>query len=107
MELNETFQEGNNNAVLIPVDMILTVNLKNIFYLRIYHTTNSHVEVLKSILNQQPFNHIFSKGVIVYHINDENFDYPTMTKIDMECADGKWDWQVIQGGSTRWTDWTI
>ena len=99
LELNETFSGGNNNAVLIPVRYDIDGKLKEYFLLENYHTTNSHVGA-NPFLTNNLFNHIFSKGVIVYHINDENFDYPTMTKIDMECADGKWDWQVIQGGST-------
>jgi hypothetical protein len=101
VELNETFLGSNNNSILIPIRYDNDGKLKEFFLLENYHSTNSHSSANPFLVTQLFGNeHVFTKGVLVYHIAEENFEFPTMSDVDMECADGNWDWQVIQGGST-------
>lgn len=101
VELNETFLGSNNNSILIPVRYDNDGKLKEFFLLENYHSTDAYSSANPFLITQLFGNeHVFTKGVLAYHIAEENFTYPTMSDVDMECADGKWDWQVIQGGST-------
>lgn len=37
---------------------------------------------------------------MVYHIYDEDLDWPTLSDVDEECADGLWQWGLTAGAST-------
>lgn len=98
MHLNETHIGLDNNCILIPVRYD-PAGIKEYFLLENYHTTNEDLNS-NPFLVKNLFNHFFTKGIIVYHIEDENRNYATETLIDIECADGRWNWEVIEGGNT-------
>lgn len=39
-------------------------------------------------------------GLLVFHIEDQNYTLPCATKINILCADGKWTWKLLTGAST-------
>jgi len=97
--INETHKNSINNAVLIPVAYDPNGYLKEYFLIENYHSTAAYIGANPFLISSL-FNHIISKGLIVYHVADENYDWPTLSKIDIESAEGLYNWLVIQGGNT-------
>ena len=84
---------------MIPIRYDNNNNLKEYYLIENYHTTNHYggANPFNTLLR---FNHIFPHGVIIFHIRNEDPDLPTMSNLDIECADGMWNWQLIQGANT-------
>ena len=97
--INDTHISPTNNAVIIPVEYNSSGYLKEYFLLENYHSTNAHSGA-NPFLTKSLFNHIISKGIIVYHVSEEDFDWPTLSQVDIEEAEGLFNWEVVQGGST-------
>ncbi|MBI1938025.1 MAG: T9SS type A sorting domain-containing protein [Ignavibacteriales bacterium] len=97
--LNETHKSSSNNAILIPVKYNTSDDLEEYFLLENYHTTNAYAEA-NPFLIQSILGHTISKGIIAYHVSAENFDWPTLSRVDIESAEGLFAWEVIQGAST-------
>ena len=109
--LNPTFINNNttnvvlsdsrkyNTAIMIPLRYDASGYLREYYMLENLQTTNSYSEA-------NPFNilvvfdHTYTKGLVDYHILNENLDWPTMSDIDEECADGLWQWGLTAGAST-------
>lgn len=97
--LNETHKSNTNNAVIIPLLYDASGRMTEYFLLENYHSTNAYSSA-NPFLTKSLFNHTISKGIIVYHIVDEDFDWPTLSKVDIESAEGLFNWDVIEGTST-------
>jgi hypothetical protein len=97
--LNETHKSSTSNAVLIPVEYNSSGDLEEYFLLENYHSTNAYSSA-NPFLTTSLFNHTISKGIIVYHISEEDFDWPTLSQVDIESAEGLFNWEVIEGAST-------
>lgn len=97
--ISDTHKSSSNNAVLIPVNYNTSGDLEEYYLIENYHTTNSYSSA-NPFLTESLFNHTFTKGLIVYHISGEDFDWPTLSKVDIEEAEGIFDWEVVEGAST-------
>jgi hypothetical protein len=97
--LNETHKSNTDNAIIIPVAYTPAGDLKEYFLLENYHSTNAYSGA-NPFLTKSLFNHTISKGIIVYHVSEEDFDWPTLSQVDIESAEGLFDWDVVQGAST-------
>lgn len=97
--LNETHKGNTDNAVIIPIGYNASGDLEEYFLLENYHSTNAYSGA-NPFLTKSLFNHTISKGIIVYHVSEEDFDWPTLSQVDIESAEGLFDWDVIQGAST-------
>jgi len=98
-----------NKAVMIPVryDNNVPPNVIEYFLIENFHTLNDHATA-NPFLRRQIFNHTLRKGLLVFHIENEDLDLPTNSNIDIECADGLWQWNLSAGQSTpcdRIDDW--
>lgn len=97
--LNETHKSSINNAIIIPVGYTSSGDLEEYYLLENYHSTNAYSGA-NPFLTKSLYNHTITKGIIVYHVSEENFDWPTLSQIDFETAEGLFDWEVVEGGST-------
>jgi hypothetical protein len=97
--INDTHKSNSDNALIIPVRYDIYGRMAEYFLLENYHTTHAYSGA-NPFLTKNLFNHVFTKGIIVYHVSEENFDWPTLSKIDIESAEGLFDWEVIEGAST-------
>ncbi len=97
--INETHKSSANNAVIIPLTYNTNGYMSEYFLLENYHSISAYPNA-NPFLTYSLFNHIISKGLIVYHVCDEDFDWPTNTKIDIESAEGLYKWNVVEGAAT-------
>ncbi len=92
-----------NSAFIIPLRYELDENnnsrLVESYFIENYQTTNSYPDA-NPFKIVHIFNHTINHGVLVYHIENENTDYPTLSDVDIECADGLWDWGLSSGSDT-------
>ncbi|MCI0706697.1 MAG: T9SS type A sorting domain-containing protein [Ignavibacteriae bacterium] len=88
-----------NKAVLIPIRKDSYGNFLEYFIIENYQTIYSY-STANPFLRYQIFNHSISRGALAYHVEDEHFSLPTSSKLDIEAADGLWNWDLSQGAST-------
>lgn len=89
----------NNTAIMIPLRYNSSGDLVESYFIENFQTTNSYSGA-NPFKTKSLFNYTFTNGILVYHIEEEDLDYPTKTVIDLECADGLWDWALSAGTST-------
>ena len=98
IQLDETYIE--NEAILIPVRYDASSNLKEFYLIENFHTTNDY-GTANPFLDGNPFTNSIGRGIYIYHIEDEDLTYPTRSVLDMECSDGRWNWNLSTGASTE------
>jgi len=89
----------NNKAVMIPIRKDVDNNIVEYFLIENYHTFNDY-STANPFLERSLFARSIPKGLLVYHIEDENLTDAMNSHLDIECADGLWQWSVVQGAST-------
>ncbi|KAA3610775.1 MAG: T9SS C-terminal target domain-containing protein [Calditrichaeota bacterium] len=99
VSFNETHLSSTNNAIIIPVAYNGSGYLEEYYLLENYHSTNAYSGANPMIIDNM-LGHDISKGIIVYHVSEEDFDWPTRSQVDIETAEGLFDWDVIEGAST-------
>lgn len=87
VSINDTHTTGE--AVMIPIRYDQNNYLREYYLIENFHTTNSYSNANPFIFTRL-FNHDFYYGLVVYHIENEDLDWPTQSSIDLECADGRW-----------------
>ena len=89
----------NNEAMMIPIRRDNNDNIIEYFLIENYHTINDYTSA-NLFLERSLFGRPFTKGLLVYHIEDEHLIDAMSSHLDIECADGLWDWTAVQGAST-------
>jgi len=88
----------DNTALMIPIRYSGS-DLKEYFLVENYQTTNSYSNA-NPFLTTSVFNHTFSKGILIYHVENEDKNTAVFSLVDIECADGLWNWNLATGSST-------
>jgi len=76
-----------------PNDIIEYYLIENV------HSKNDYSGANPFVITQL-FNHTFTHGVMAFHIENEDTDYPMNSNIDIECADGLWEFGLTAGANT-------
>lgn len=88
-----------NDAIMIPLSHDPSGNLIEFFLISNYHSTNDYA--LADPFNKtEIFDNTLVHGILIFHIENEHLDYATQSDVDIECADGLWNWSLAQGSST-------
>lgn len=100
-ESNRILQDTHvkNKAVMFPIRTDANNNIVEHFLVENLHSQNDYPGA-NPFLRRQIFNHYLQKGLLVYHIENENLTFPPSSNLDIECSDGLWQWAVVQGAST-------
>jgi M6 family metalloprotease-like protein len=100
-ESNRILQDTHvkNKAIMFPIRTDASNNIVEHFLVENFHSQNDYAGA-NPFLRRQIFNHYLQKGLLVYHIENENLNIPPSSNLDIDCADGLWQWAVIQGAST-------
>ncbi len=88
-----------NDVIMIPLKYDNQNNLIEYYLIENFQTLNSYSQA-SPFKVKKLFNHNFSKGLLVYHIENENLNFPTASILDIECADGLWNWDLSTGAYT-------
>ncbi|MEQ8192565.1 MAG: T9SS type A sorting domain-containing protein, partial [Candidatus Eremiobacterota bacterium] len=89
----------NNEAILIPLREPYKDSWKEFYLIENYHTQLDYPNA-NPFLKDQVFGDPITHGLLVFHIEDQNYTLPCATKINILCADGKWTWKLLTGAST-------
>ncbi|MFA6596142.1 MAG: T9SS type A sorting domain-containing protein [Ignavibacteriaceae bacterium] len=91
-----------NEAVIIPLQYDgVTGWLKEYYFIENYETRNEYSGANPFLISDRFYpQHIFTHGLLVYQIKNENFYTATNSDISIVPADGKWSWNLVQGAST-------
>jgi hypothetical protein len=65
-----------------------------------YHTQRDYAGANPFLIDERFNEHFITHGLLVFHIEDQDYTLPCATKINILCADGKWTWKLLQGAST-------
>lgn len=87
-----------NEAIIIPM-RYENNQLMEYYLVENYHTTNDYPEA-NPFLKENAFNNSFSHGLLVFHIENESYNIATETEINIESADGRWQYKLSQGANT-------
>ncbi len=87
-----------NKAVMIPI-RTSGQNKLEYFLIENRHSTNDYATA-NPFLRTNIFQHSLQKGLLVFHIENEILNDPMRSNLDIESADGLWQWTVAQGGAT-------
>ncbi len=96
-----------NKAVMLPIRRDVNNEIREYFLIENFHTLNDYAQA-NPFLRRQIFNYTLRNGLLVFHIEDEDKEFPANSNLDIECADGLWDWDLSAGQSTpsdRSDDW--
>ena len=90
-----------HKAYLIPVrqDDIDPSIIAEYYIIENFQTTNSYSSA-NPFLTRSVFNHTFDHGILVFHIEQEDYNFATNSNLDIECADGLWDFHLTAGANT-------
>jgi hypothetical protein len=88
-----------NQAIMIPVRRDADDEIVEYFLIENFHTRNDYTQA-NPFLRTQVFNHTLRNGLLVFHIENEDKVLPAQSVLDIECADGLWDWDLSSGQST-------
>jgi len=90
-----------HEAFLIPLkyDNSNPQNIVEYFIIENFHTRNDYATANPFIISQL-FDQVFTHGILVFHIEEENLNIPTNSNLDIECADGLWNFYLSAGSST-------
>jgi len=89
-----------NDAIIIPLRYAANGWLKEFYLIENYHTKRDYSGANPFLIDERFGQHFITHGLLVYHIEDQNFTLPCASKINILCADGKWSWKLLAGGST-------
>jgi len=84
-----------NKAVMIPTRRDASNNIVEYFLIENFHSLNDYSSANPFLRRIIP-----SKGLLVYHIQNDNLVDAMYSDLDIECADGRWNWSVIKGANT-------
>lgn len=90
---------GNNN------EMFLIANRRKISEWDRRMSGDTLADYEKNYLNPN-VNPEYGKGIYIYHIQD-GLEYGLYNKMDMECADGLWNWEAVGHSSPSWDQNTL
>ncbi|NIU01710.1 MAG: hypothetical protein GWN01_12600, partial [Nitrosopumilaceae archaeon] len=90
-----------HDAVMIPLryDNNTPQNIIEYFLIENFHTQNDYAGAnpfLIRSLHSQSLTH----GLVVFHIENEDLTLPPNSHLDLETADGLFNWQVVEGENT-------
>jgi len=88
-----------NRAVMIPIRYDGFGNRVEYFLVENFQSQNDYAGA-SPFTRKSSFTFSFTQGLLVFHIEEEDLTLPAHSNIDMECADGLWQWNVTQGGGT-------
>ncbi|MFZ1517536.1 MAG: T9SS type A sorting domain-containing protein [Ignavibacteriaceae bacterium] len=88
-----------NEAILIPLRDPYKGSWREFYLIENYHTQRDYAGA-NPFLVDELFGDPFTHGLLVFHIEDQNYTLPCATKINILCADGKWTWKLLTGAST-------
>jgi|GEM_PF-1464420 len=88
-----------NNAVMIPLRYDASNNIVEHFLIENFQTQNDNSSA-SPFMVKQVWAQIFRSGLMVFHVENEDLDIATNSNLNIECANGLWQWGVVQGGST-------
>jgi len=88
-----------NRALLLPVRRDAANNIVEYFLIENFQTTNDDASA-NPFLPTQIFDEKLRHGLLVYHVENEDLAAPTHSVLDIECADGLWEWALAQGSGT-------
>jgi len=88
-----------NEAILIPLRDPYKGSWKEFYLIENYHTQRDYANA-NPFLKDEVFGDPITHGLLVFHIEDQNYTLPCATKINILCADGKWTWKLLTGAST-------
>jgi len=89
-----------NDAILIPLRDPYKGSWKEFYLIENYHTQRDYANANPFLIDERFNEHFFTHGLLVFHIEDQNYTLPCATKINILCADGKWSWKLLAGAST-------
>ena len=104
--LNDFSGRDNSNPVIFKLP-IRTVSGFDEYFLISSRRKLSQWDVMMvgDTAKRDPMRNInpnYGKGLYIYHV-PRDLDYSDYNKIDLECADGLWNWQV---GEPQYPDWS-
>lgn len=88
-----------NEAILIPIGDPYRGSWTEFYLIENYQTWRSYSGA-NPFLVDELFGEPFYKGLIIFHIQEQNFSLPCASKLNILCADGKWTWKLLLGAST-------
>ncbi|GIK22616.1 MAG: hypothetical protein BroJett005_20300 [Ignavibacteriota bacterium] len=88
-----------NEAILIPLRDPYKGSWREFYLIENYHTQRDYANA-NPFLKDEVFGDPITHGLLVFHIEDQNYTLPCATKINILCADGKWTWKLLTGAST-------
>ncbi len=89
----------SNTAIMVPISFYAGGELKEYFLIDNYQTTNDYSGA--DPFNKTPiFDNNIVHGILIFHIENEHLTTPTLSTLDIECADGLWNWTLSSGAST-------
>ncbi len=94
--LKDTYVE--NKAIMIPIRYNNNKPVE-FFWIENLHTA-VHYPTANPFSYTSRFDHIFPHGLLIFHIRNEHPEFPTLSNLDLMCADGNWNWGLIAGAST-------
>jgi hypothetical protein len=89
-----------NKALILPLKYDVSTGWLKEFYLIENYETQLVNASCNPFMSTNVFNYAFYNGLIVYHIWDQDYYFPTQSKIKIETADGNWQWKLIKGANT-------
>ncbi len=100
LNLNDTHVK--NEAIIIPLQYDEQTGwLKEFYFIENYHSVAAYPTANPFIVWERFYpEHILYHGLLVFHVEDQNFQFPCATRINIECADGKWNFKLLQGEET-------
>lgn len=88
-----------NEAILIPLRDPYKNSWREFYLIENYHTQRDYANA-NPFLKDEVFGDPITRGLLVFHIEEQNYTLPCATKINILCADGKWTWKLLTGAST-------
>jgi len=88
-----------NQAVLLPLRTDLHGNIVEYMLIENFHTLNDYSGA-NPFMRRSMFQETLTHGLLAYHIENENIEWPTLSLLDIECADGLFNWTLAQGSGT-------
>ena len=100
---NQTIYLGDsyvaNQAALIPIRYDANSNIVEYFLVENFQNRNDYSTAnpftVKSIFGKN-----INRGLLVFHVEDEHLQHAMDSKLDIETAEGMWNWQLATGSGT-------
>jgi hypothetical protein len=89
-----------NKALLIPLRYDSTTGwLKEFYFIENYESPLVSPECNPFMITERFSDSIYN-GLLIFHVEDQDFQTPTNSSVNIICADGKWNWNLVRGADT-------